>query len=109
MVPKNKKKNKKKKGSLFKKLTNLVTNRNEEEEGIFTPSTGNTPHLIKSMTPICCDEYNEEYISSIIGDDTFDTDYIYSLFNEEHKCLWYNNNISSSLRSTAITDDIYSS
>ena len=115
----NKKHNKKKKNgsTLFKKLSNLVKTRNnnecnddedeereecdqEEKEGeieIFTPSTGNTPRLIKSQTPLSNDEYNEEIIDSILGNDTFFSDYIYELFQEEKKTnslSWYN---SSSL------------
>jgi len=64
----------------------------QDEEGIFTPSTGNTPRLIKSTTPLSYDDYNEEIIDSIIGDDTYYQQYIYELFEEEKRnssLFWY--------------------
>jgi len=167
-VSKNKKNHKKKKsGSLFKKLTNLVTNRrsktnvdqqqtqesmrNDEydddeqdedgditindnsdknnnndnnkqqqaqndDDGIFTPSTGNTPRLIKSTTPLSYDDYNEEIIDSIIGNDTYYEEYIYELFDEEKRnssLFWYktdiyNNNEDLILRRQKVIHWIYS-
>ena len=65
----------------------------EEAEDVFTPLTGNTPRLNRKITPISnVDEYSADYITAIIGKDTFKKDYISELFEEERRerNKWYN-------------------
>eukprot|EP00485_Elphidium_margaritaceum_P013222 CAMPEP_0202686108 /NCGR_PEP_ID=MMETSP1385-20130828/1908_1 /ASSEMBLY_ACC=CAM_ASM_000861 /TAXON_ID=933848 /ORGANISM="Elphidium margaritaceum" /LENGTH=468 /DNA_ID=CAMNT_0049340623 /DNA_START=211 /DNA_END=1617 /DNA_ORIENTATION=+ len=72
--------------------------RNDDDDDIcdiYTPSTGNTP-LIKRTTPLTTPQtLTSEMIEAMIGVDTFMSDYLRGLFEEEKMCnsmQWYRAN-----------------
>eukprot|EP00484_Ammonia_sp_Unknown_P025454 CAMPEP_0197026516 /NCGR_PEP_ID=MMETSP1384-20130603/6581_1 /TAXON_ID=29189 /ORGANISM="Ammonia sp." /LENGTH=655 /DNA_ID=CAMNT_0042455197 /DNA_START=118 /DNA_END=2085 /DNA_ORIENTATION=- len=62
-------------------------------DGTYTPSTGNTPLLVKTKTPYqSMEKYSREMIDAMIGADTFVSDYLQELLCEEKKTnslQWY--------------------